>query len=108
MLFFFFKSSSLSFFSFQKKFICLVMLGLSCHMQDLRCITQHLSLRCMDSPVVGHRLQSKQASVVVAHGLSSCSMQVSVVWHVNLVVLWDLSFWIRDQTPVPCIANLNS
>ena len=57
---------------------------------------------------MGHRLQSKQASVVVAYGLSSCSMQVSVVWHVNLVVLWDLSFWIRDQTPVPCIANLNS
>ena len=56
----------------------------------------------------GAQATGKQASVVVAYGLSSCSMQVSVVWHVNLVVLWDLSFWIRDQTPVPCIANLNS
>ena len=42
------------------KSICLAVLGLS-HS------TYNLLLQCMDSAVVAHRLQSAQASVVVAH-----------------------------------------
>ena len=42
-------------------FAYLAALALSCGTQDFHCITRDLSLRCTDSLVVAHGLQSMQA-----------------------------------------------
>jgi len=50
--------------------IYLAVSSLVCGTQDPHCVTWDLSLRCTDSLVVEHGLQSAQASLAGAHGLS--------------------------------------
>ena len=69
-------------------FIYLVASGLSCSTRDL-------SLRC-----AGYYLQRAGFSLVVACGLSSCSMRASLPDG-----MWDLSSLTRDQTLIPCIGR---
>ena len=51
-----------------------------------------------------------QASVVKAHGLSSCGLWTLELrlelWHTGLVALWQIeSSWTRDQSCVSCIGR---
>ena len=62
-------------------------MGLSCGMCDLHCVLEDVSLCCVDSLAVAHRLSSCGTQALLLHGM------------------WDLSSQTRDQTCIPCIAR---
>ena len=66
----------------------------------------HGLLIVVTSFVAKHRLQSSQASVVVASGLTSCSSPALEFWYIGLIAPWHMeSSQTWDQTHIPCTAR---
>ena len=107
-------------------YLFLAALGLRCCARAFcRCgewgllfVVVHGLLIAVSSLVGEHRLQSMQASVDAAHGLSSCSTwayqlwhagsraQAQQLWHTGLVAPWHVgSSRTRARTRVPCIGR---
>ena len=59
----------------------------------------HRLLIAVTSLVAEHRLHGSRASVVVAHGLSRCCLQVQQLWHTGLAALQHVNFPISGIEP---------
>ena len=91
-----YQSLSLTFKKKKKRIYSLIHLaplGLSCHLGDLCCVTQGLSLWSTDSPVVAHWPQSAWASVVAGYRLLSSSG------------VWARQLWCAGLDALPCVGS---